>query len=137
MYQSVRYSCILNLYFFLLLVQQLSESTLKSLCQTISYKVVWVVIPLSWGQAKCQLYGLARCISGDLFVRKSMEMVFWTKQSVCIIVDSCISEVSARRGSTIYSKFQFPRVPNLKCILTLSMVCTYQQRVCRVCKLFE
>ena len=28
MYQSVRYSCIFNLYFFSLLVQQLSESTL-------------------------------------------------------------------------------------------------------------
>ena len=36
-----------------------------------------------------------------LIVCKSMEMAFWTEQSVCIIVDGRISGVSVRRSSTV------------------------------------
>ena len=41
-------------------------------------------------------------ISGVLIVCKSMEIVFWTEQSVRIIVDASISVASVRQGSSVY-----------------------------------
>ena len=59
-----------------------------------------------WGQAKCPLCGIARCLyfrGSACMYCKSMEMAFRTKQSVRIIVhvDVRISGVSARWGPTV------------------------------------
>ena len=60
-----------------------------------------------WGQAKCPFYEIARYPHfRGLFVCKSMEMVFPTKQSIHIIVDVHILRVSAMRGSTVHIPYQ-------------------------------
>ena len=67
------------------------------------YGTMSVVILLGPSQLSALWNSKVSAFKGGLFVCKTMEMACWTKQSVCIIVDVCISGVSARRGSCMYS----------------------------------
>ena len=76
---------------------------LQSLFQTIHYKgeLVWVVIPL--GLSQVSVLQISEVSAFQLFILcESMEMAFRNKQSVHVIMDGCISEVSARWDSTAY-----------------------------------
>ena len=70
--------------------------TNENLCRTVHYKgeFVWAMTLLGPSQVST-----LQCI---VFVHKFMDMAFWTKQSIQIIVNGHISGVSARQGSTVH-----------------------------------